>query len=127
MTTVRDIIQTAFRDIGVVAQDDAMTDDQGAAGLTKFNNMLSAWALDGIAITFTDLTLDDVFPLADKYREGVGYLVASRLSPGYSAPPGFDADEFFRKIQASYMTIADASIPDPLTWKGKTLLSWFTR
>lgn len=111
MTTVRDIIETALRHIGVVALDDPMNADEAAGGLTAFNNMLSAWALDGIAITFTDAALADAFPLADKYREGVGYLLALRLSPGYTAPANFNADDFFRKIQASYMVIADATIP----------------
>lgn len=124
MTTVRDIAQTALRLIGVVANDSPMTADEGAMALTAFNNMISAWALDGITITFTDLTLDDAFPLADKYREGVGYLVASRLSPSYEAPAAFNADDFFRKIQASYVVIPDVVIPDPLTWKGKTLNGW---
>ena len=127
MTTVRDIVETAFRHIGVVAQDDAMTSDEGQSGLTAFNNMISAWALDGIALTSTDAAPNETFPLADKYREGVGYLLAMRLSPGWSAPANFDADDFFRKIQASYVVIADAAIPDPLTWKGKTLTNWFTR
>lgn len=100
-----------------------MTSDDAAAGLSAFNNLISAWALDGITITFTDLALIDTFPLADKYREGVGYILAGRLSAGYRAPVGFDPDDFFRKIQASYLVINEATIPTGLTRIGKMLRS----
>lgn len=116
MATVNDIVTRAYRKIGVVAHDEAMTADQGADGLSAFNDMLSAWALDGITLdpAFTDAVLTDTFPLADKYREGVTYLLASRLSPEFSMPVGFDAMDFFRKIQASYLVIGAATIPSAL-------------
>lgn len=121
-TTVRTIIETAHRLIGVVAQDEPMTADQGDTGLVAFNNMVSAWELDGIVLSpaFTDAALADNFPLADKFREGTGYMLAKRLAPQYTAPQGFDADDFFRKIQASYATITQSTINPALTWKGAT-------
>lgn len=114
MATVNDIVTRAYRKIGIVAHDEAMTSDQGASGLSAFNEMLSAWALDGITITYSDLALTDTFPLADKYREGVIYLLASRITPEFAMPVGFDPSDFFRKIQASYMAISAATIPSPL-------------
>ena len=123
MSTVRDIIERAFRKVGVVAHDEPMTADEADAGLAAFNEMLSAWDLDGIDLSYTDKALSDTFPLADKFREGTIYLLASRLSPEFSAPQGFDADDFFRKIQASYMTIGEATINSALTWRGRTYKS----
>lgn len=123
MATVRDIVQRAFRLIGVVAHDDAMSADQGAAGLAAFNDMLHAWTLDGITLSpaFTDAALNDAFPLADAYREGCAFILAGRLSPEFMAPAAFDADDFFRKVQASYCTVTESTIDEALTWVGSTL------
>lgn len=123
MTTVRDIVERAHRKIGVVAQDEAMTADQAQAGLDTYNDMLHAWALDGITLSpaFADQALADTFPLADKFREGTAYMLAGRLSPDYAAPVGFDPDDFFRKIQASYAVITPVTIDPALTHLGATL------
>lgn len=123
MATVRDIVERAYRHLGVVAHDETMTADQGLAGLGAFNDMLHAWALDGVTLSpaFTDAALTTTFPLADKYREGVGYMLAARISPDFMVSATFDADDFWRKIQASYMAITDATFDDALTWRGSTL------
>lgn len=112
MTTVRDIIERAYRKIGVVAQDEPMQAEQASTGLSAFNEMVSAWALYGITLSpaFTDAALADAFPLADKFREGTIYLLASRLAPEWKEPTAFDADDFFRRVQAAYMVIAEAEI-----------------
>lgn len=117
-STVRDTVERAYRLIGAVAHDEPMTADLGALGLGAFNDMLHAWALDGITLSpaFTDVVLNDPFPLADKYREGTAYLLAARLSPVFQVP--FDADDFLRKVQASYMTIADTPLDSGLTGIG---------
>lgn len=126
MTTVRDIVERAHRKIGVVAQDEAMTADQGQAGLDAFNEMLHAWALDGITLSpaFTDAALTTTFPLEDKYREGTIYLLAGRLAPEYQAPAGFDADDFFRKVQAAYFVAPTATFDAVITPAGETLSRW---
>jgi hypothetical protein len=117
MTTVRDIVERAYRKIGVVSADEAMQADAAASGLDAFNEMLSAWALHGITLSpaFTDAALADAFPLADKFREGTIYLLASRLSPEWMAPVAFDADDFFRRVQAAYMVIEESTIDRGLT------------
>ncbi len=121
MATVNDIVTRAFRLIGVVAQDEAMGADAGAAGLSAFNDMIQAWALDGVDTGIGDLALTDNFPLAPKFREGVTYVLAARLSPAYSAPAGFDEHEFFRRVQAAYVAAPVATIDPALTWAGSTL------
>ena len=123
MPTVLDIVTRAHRKIGVVAQDEPLTADQGQAGLSAYNEMIHAWTLDGITLSpaFADQALTDTFPLADKFREGTIYLLASRLSPEYTAPQAFDADGFFRKMQASLVTVTPATVDPGLTWAGSTL------
>ena len=122
MTTVRDIVEGSLRLIGVVALDEAATADEAATGLVAYNDMISAWALDGITLdpVFTDQDLADTFPMTDRFREGVKHLLASRLSPNYGTPVSFDADDFFRKMQAAYTVIPDSTIDAGLLNRGRT-------
>lgn len=105
MATMQDIVKDAYRKLGIVAEDTAMTADQGSEGVDTLNDMLHEWKLRGVDITHTDKTLTDTFPLGDEYKEGTKHMLASRLSPNYEVPASFDADDFFRAIQAAYMTI----------------------
>lgn len=111
MATVRDIVERAYRKIGVVAMEEPMEDDIGQAGLDAFNDMLHGWKPRGVDVTHTDLTLNSTFPLADQWREGTVYILASRLSPDFMVPQAFDADDWFRTLQAAYMTISAATMP----------------
>ena len=130
MTTVRDVIERAYRKIGVVAMDEPMDAEQGSAGLSAFNEMVSAWALSGVTLSpaFTDAAQSDAFPLADKFREGTIYLLASRLAPEWTVPVSFDADDFFRKIQAAYMAISEVTMDGNLIRQPSqiTSLNWQT-
>ena len=67
--------------------------------------MLFAWKLAGVDTTHAELTLADDFPLPPEYNEGTVYLLASRIAPNYSMPANFDADDWFRKMQAAYLVI----------------------
>lgn len=111
MTTCREIVTAACRKIGIVAHDEAMDADMASNGMAALNYMLSAWELDGIALEHIDLALTDTFPLANKFREGVIYCLAARIAPAYTVPAGFDADDFFRKVQAAYTSAPDVEMP----------------
>jgi hypothetical protein len=43
LSQVRDLIEDAYRKIGVVAEDEPMTADQAKTGLREFNRMLRSW------------------------------------------------------------------------------------
>ena len=116
MTTTLDIINRAFRKIGIKAEDEALTADQVAHGLETLNMMLHGWELWGIDINHVDLLTGSTFPLAAKFEEGTVYLLAERLSTDYSVPPSFSADDFLRRIQAAYMVIPEAAMPKALLW-----------
>lgn len=115
MATCLDIVTRACRKIGIVAQDEPLTADMAAASLASLNDMLHAWKLSGIDLALTaDLALSDTFPMAPEFREGTIYSLASRIAPDNEAVAGFDADDFFRKIQAAYVVIADVPMPSGL-------------
>ena len=102
MTLTSEIVTRAARKIGVVASDEAMTADEIANGVIALNMMMHAWKLRGVDVEHVDLAATDTFSLDPEFEEGTVYLLASRMSPDYEIPPAFDADDWFRTIQAAY-------------------------
>lgn len=115
MATMRDIIVRAFRKASITGVDTNPTATEIDEGLTALNGMLHEWKLRGVDISHSTLALNGTFPIGPEYEDGTAYLLASRLSPDYLAPVSFDADDFFRTIQAAYMTIATVSLDKAVT------------
>jgi hypothetical protein len=113
MTTVRSIIESAQRKIGVVAIDEPMTADQAEIGLSALNAMMFAWALYGVDVSHATLAIGDDFPLAEKFVEGTIYMLARKLAPDFGTA-GVDDDAFFRALQAAYLTINEVAMPTAL-------------
>lgn len=111
MTLTSDIVTRAARKIGVVASDEAMTADEIANGVIALNMMMHAWKLRGVDVEHVDLAATDTFSLDPEFEEGTVYLLASRMSPDYEIPPAFDADDWFRTIQAAYAPARVMTIP----------------
>ena len=110
MATARDIIERAFRKLGVVASDEGMTADQAENGINALNMMMHAWVLDGIDVAHVDLELADEFTMEPRFHEGCVYLLAERLSPDYSAPVAFDSGEFKKRLSAAYCIVPEVRI-----------------
>lgn len=115
MATARDIVHRAYRKIGIVAKDEALEGEDSVYGLEALNGMLHEWKLRAVDITHTDLGMSDTFPLGPEYEDGTTYMLAARISSDYETPAHFDADDFFRAIQAAYMTISVVSLPRAVT------------
>jgi len=115
MASMRDIIIRAHIKVGIVAHDTDLTADEGNGGLEALNSMLHEWSLRGVNISHSDLELSDTFPMAAAYEDGAVYMLATRIAPDYEVPVSFDADDFFRAIQAAYMTIDTVSMPRAVT------------
>jgi len=121
MATARDIVERAFRKIGVVATDEAMSAEQGAVGIDALNMMMQAWVLDGIDVGHADLTLSEEFTLEPPFHEGCVYMLAERLAPDFSAQ-GFDAGAFKRRLSAAYLIIPHAVFDVALTRRRRSWL-----
>ena len=115
MTTVAEIVTSAFRKVGIAAEDESLSGASMEAGVDSLNRMLFAWKLSGVDTTPTALKATDTFPLSAEYEEGTIYMLAERISPDYERPRSFDADDFFRKIQAAYISITAQTLPKVLT------------
>lgn len=110
MATVSKIIERAFRKIGVKSEDEALTADQQQAGLDAMNELVTGWQLHGINVSIYDMRATDEFPLAPRFEEAVIYMLASRLSPEYVVPAGFDYDAFLRLIQAQFVVVPTSKV-----------------
>ena len=120
MSTARDIVEAAYRKLGVVASDEPMTADQAENGVNTLNRMMHGWLLDGIDIGHVDLELADVFTMEPQFEEGCVYLLAERLSPDYAAPAQFNPSEFKKRLSAAFLIIPDSKFD-------RTLQSGFNR
>ena len=118
--TVSEIVEAAFRKIGLKAADEALTADQLAHGASALSMMLAAWRLEGVDIPVYSFAPGDVFPLPAEFREGAVFMLAARLSPDYMVPAGFNADAWLKSMQAYMLRIEPAEMPMALTHR-----TWF--
>ncbi len=118
MATVRDIVQRAYRKIGVVATDEAMTADQAQVGVEALNMMMAALELEGIDVAWADAELSDQFAMEAKFHEGCVYMLAGRLAPDFSFP-SFNDSAFKRGLAAAYLIVPDMQIDRALLRIGR--------
>jgi len=118
MTTVRDIVERAFRKIGVVATDESMTADQAQVGLDALNMMMHGWALEGVDIGHFDLLLADEFPMVPRFHEGAVYQLASRIAPDFSMQ-AFDVSLWMQQLRTAYLVIGENIAPSALLRMGR--------
>lgn len=105
MSTMYDIVRRAYRKLGISGSGETLEAEEYAEGIEALNSMLHEWKLRAVDISHTDKGGDEAFPIGPEYEEGTVFLLAARISPDYEVPARFDADDFFRAIQAAYMTI----------------------
>ena len=117
MTTARDIITGAYQRLGLLPLGAELDPDRTAAGLAAYNDMLNAWAADGIfpggpnppgvvtdtpaaypsygpsdsstpsALAALSYSLDDAFPLLAQFIEGAKALLAVELASASGMEP----------------------------------------
>ena len=109
MATCRDLVERAFRKIGVVATDEAMTADQADVGMDALNMMMHGLVLDGIDAGYTSLELADQFSLDARYDESVVYMLANKLAPDFNRP-GVDDRIARQRIANAFLIVPDAEI-----------------
>lgn len=126
MTATREIVSRAFRKIGVVSADTEIEAHEMQEGIDTLNMMLHEWKLSSVDTSHSDLTAGSEFPLDPEYEFGTVYMLAMHLSPTYEAPANFNADDFFRRIQAAYMTIDTVAMPKALTETAYKDETWLT-
>lgn len=130
---VSEIVNAAYRKIGVVGHGVAATAEQTAAGAEAFNLMIQGWRLEGIDFWLTPdvdplLTLDsyaltEEAPIPSAFLEGTIYSLAARLAPEYSVQVQFDEDAFKRRMQAALVKVPTVKI-DRTLQRGAVYPRW---
>jgi hypothetical protein len=116
MTTARDIITGAYQRLGLLPLGADLDPDRTVAGLAAYNDMLNAWAADGIfpggpnppVVTYTaggyppygpsdslspsalaalSYSLDEAFPLLPLFVEGAKAILAVELASASGVEP----------------------------------------
>lgn len=85
MATARYYIGRAMRLLAIRAPGESLTADEAANGLEAFNDMLNAWALDGLDIGEAAYALDDAVYVPRGYQKGIAYSLAVEIAPEYEA------------------------------------------
>lgn len=114
MTTAAEICARALRKIGITAHGASPAAENAEAALEDLNMMLAAWKLAGVDITHTELAAASTYPLGAEFEEGTVYMLAGRIARDFAMPAGFDADDFFRRIQAAYAVTPALTVPSAL-------------
>lgn len=115
MATVLDIVNRAFRKIGIKSEDEALTADQITHGVSTLNDMMAAWPKRGIDIpTGEEMAASDTFPMEAWANEPTIHCLAARLAPDYGvAAP--DASEHERTLRNWFVLRDEVAFPKALT------------
>jgi hypothetical protein len=111
MATVRDIIEQAYRLIGIVAEDEPMSAAQAETGLFTFNAMMAGFEILGADPGHTDAALGDQSALPAQFTEAQVRTLASRLAPMGTRGP-FDARRFEDALRAQFMQVETVKFPN---------------
>ena len=109
MASCRDLVERAYRKIGVVATDEAMTADQASVGMDALNMMMHGLVLEGVDTGYTGLALADDFSLDARFDESVVYMLANKLAPDFNRP-GVDDRIARQRIANAFLIVPDAEI-----------------
>lgn len=110
MTTARDIIKAALTKIGVVGIGQEPSADEADEALFALNAMMYGWKARSVDTEHVELAMSDTFPLGNEFIEGTVYLLAGRMSSDFTVPPSFDADDWFRTLQAAYVELPTLTV-----------------
>ena len=84
MTTMREIVQDAFEEIGAKTAEVALTSDELQSGIRRCNDMLLEWSDIGIIVGYNEvLNGDDDINVERNAVAAVKYNLAIRLAPSY--------------------------------------------
>jgi len=85
--TVQELITRALRLAGVLEAEETPTAAEQVDSLATFNDMLHAWALDGIYLDHTDLGWTDTLPYASEHLRAIRYALAVELCNDFNVDP----------------------------------------
>ena len=119
MTTMREVVEDAFEEIGVKTAEVALTDDELQSGIRRCNDMLTEWDDIGIIVGYTPvLNGDDEIKVDRSAVRAIKKNLAIDLAPSYQKVIGnvlaAVASGTLEVLMASSANIGEVAYPDSL-------------
>lgn len=115
MTTALDVVTQAMRNLNLIALDGTPDAGEGQWALDHLNGMALAWDAQGIHTGWATVALSDEFPLDDRHKSGVVYMLMERLSKGpLSGAEKAMAERGYANLAADYKTVEPMRLDDGL-------------
>ncbi len=119
MTTIREVVEDAFEELGVKTAEVPLTNDELQSGIRRCNDMLTEWDDIGIIVGYTPvLNGDDEINVERNAVGAVKYNLAIRLAPSFQKVVGNAlaaiASGTLDVLMASNANISDIAFPDTL-------------
>ena len=109
MATANDVIKGAMRLLDKVAAGETPTAAEAQDGLQALNQMMHAFALDGIDLGHADLALAGAVNLPASHTKALKYLLAVDLASEYDMDPpavvAVQAQDGMRLLEAHYAEV----------------------
>lgn len=123
--TAADIVDRAFRRLGIRAEDEGLSADQAAHGLAVLNTLMFGLRLNGINYTHAGMRSGDPFPLNEEFAGPVITLLAFDLAPDYSTAANVDCDSALRLLQMNLPFPIDPLRSDPFLLRRSPSNGWY--
>jgi hypothetical protein len=121
MATAQDLINSAAKFAGILAEGQTLEGGVNADALNRLNRMLSRWENDGVDLGLSTLAASDSIYIDDADEEAVEINLALRLMARHRRPtdPGLSQAGLsaFTELQAKYAIINEMEIDIALTRK----------
>lgn len=103
MPSMNEIVERAYRKIGVVAEDEPMNAQQQANGLAALNSMMAAWRSAGVNYDHAStLSGTSEYPLGDRWVRHAVHLLAEEIAPDNATSY---ATDLLRQLQAGFAVV----------------------
>ncbi len=116
--TARYCIESAFRWIGMISEDEGVTAEQANRGLTVMNDMMNGWPAEGIEYGHTDLVLIDTVNVPDDLVQSTWRMLADAIADEYGKVltdrQQKRVEEARSNLQGYYFRVPPAQIDDGL-------------
>lgn len=115
MTTARDVISGALEDKKTIGVGASPTAKEMTYGLRRFNEMMAAWARDGIDLAVIDLAEGDTIDLPSDHLRTIRLNLARNMPalPGRLEQDDLGAAENgLMALRAAYFSIAELGCED---------------
>ena len=119
MTTMREVVEDAFEEIGVKKAEVELTNDELQSGIRRANDLLVSWDAIGYIIGFNPVfNADDILEIEPAAVSAVKYNLATRLAPSYQKPITIElatiAADSFNILINQNVFIGEVAYPDTL-------------